>query len=359
MIKKIWSNVYALFLLSLIVVLYASLIGFCGLIFIGGFGILERVPIIGISLVILSLVLGYGIFKGLKPYKPFGVELKQKEAAPKLVELIEEIAKKVGTKTPNRIIFSPHTEIGVYGVFRRTLILGVPTLRYLNTNELKAILAHELGHFGHADTKIGVVIGTFSRTLGLQRQLLHDQGLSGHLMYVIVNWISYALLTILDKIFSLFYSPFSKSREYLADQVAVEVTSSNIFSTALLKYAVYARVFSEASQQYIIPLLKEKKKLINLYQTHQDAFLMNLNADKLEEIKKKVLEEPDSLTHPSIKSRITLEVPIKLTETNPACTLIKEHQELEKLLTEYYTLELGVKSGLLRLNKNRQIEFVN
>jgi len=69
----------------------------------------------------------------------------------------------VRQRPPDRIVLTPDPGIAVYldaGLFaalsgrgRRVLLIGVPSVHGLTVDEFRAILAHEYGHFGHADTR--------------------------------------------------------------------------------------------------------------------------------------------------------------------------------------------------------------
>lgn len=71
---------------------------------------------------------------------------------PVLFELVDEIAAAVGTRTVDTVTLTAELNASVQRVrLRRHLRLGVPLVSALSPNELVALVAHELGHFGNGD----------------------------------------------------------------------------------------------------------------------------------------------------------------------------------------------------------------
>jgi Zn-dependent protease with chaperone function len=91
----------------------------------------------------------------------FGL-VKTASECPRLHETVRTVAQLVDTPPVDEIYLAPGSAIGVhqegrgpfgiFGVKRRVLTLGMSMMRYLTISELKAILAHEYGHFSHKDT---------------------------------------------------------------------------------------------------------------------------------------------------------------------------------------------------------------
>jgi Zn-dependent protease with chaperone function len=82
-----------------------------------------------------------------------------------LRDVLNEVAKRVGTRPVDSVYITPTTEIAVFergGMFKqvtgrseRCLVLGIAVLEGMRVRELKAILAHEYGHFRNEDTAGG------------------------------------------------------------------------------------------------------------------------------------------------------------------------------------------------------------
>jgi Zn-dependent protease with chaperone function len=84
---------------------------------------------------------------------------------PRLRATLDEVADRIGTRTVDAVYVTPSAEVAVFergGMLRqlrghgeRCLVLGAAVLDRMRVRELKAILAHEYGHFRNADTAGG------------------------------------------------------------------------------------------------------------------------------------------------------------------------------------------------------------
>ncbi|MET9373251.1 M48 family metalloprotease [Streptomyces sp. NPDC002992] len=81
---------------------------------------------------------------------------------PKLWRTVRELAEQVGTRAPDEIRLTGEVNaavsedsrlLGLLGG-RRRLYLGLPLMAGLSEDQLRAVLAHEFGHFVHADTRL-------------------------------------------------------------------------------------------------------------------------------------------------------------------------------------------------------------
>ncbi len=83
-------------------------------------------------------------------------------AQPRLWTEIEEAARLAGTRAPDRVLLTGDVNASVseqtrlLGLVRgrRSLSLGVPLLAGLTVPRLRAVLAHEFGHYGNHDTRL-------------------------------------------------------------------------------------------------------------------------------------------------------------------------------------------------------------
>ncbi|GAB2937884.1 M48 family metallopeptidase [Micromonospora polyrhachis] len=89
----------------------------------------------------------------------------QPDQAPQLWQLVHELAGQVGTRVPDEIRIVPEINaavgeesklLGLIGG-RRTLYLGLPLVQALSVDQLRSVLAHELGHYSGRHTRFGAV----------------------------------------------------------------------------------------------------------------------------------------------------------------------------------------------------------
>ncbi|MGX4690163.1 M48 family metalloprotease [Streptomyces sp. JNUCC 63] len=85
---------------------------------------------------------------------------------PRLWALVRELADAAGTRAPDRIVLTGDVNAGVTERPRllgllpgpRRLYLGVPLMTGLSEAQLRAVLAHEYGHFTGGDTRLSAVV---------------------------------------------------------------------------------------------------------------------------------------------------------------------------------------------------------
>jgi len=123
------------------------------------------------KLAIVSLLLAIPVVRGMfmirRPKEDEPVGLKVGEAdEPRLWALVRELAQASGTRVPDEIVLTPDVNAAVSEHPRllgllpgpRRLHLGVPLLTGLSEAQLRAVLAHEYGHFTGGDTRLSALV---------------------------------------------------------------------------------------------------------------------------------------------------------------------------------------------------------
>ncbi|MDX2643010.1 M48 family metallopeptidase [Streptomyces sp. PA03-1a] len=113
---------------------------------------------------LLSIVQGLGAITRAPPLRADAVPVSREEA-PALWELATGIAWQVGARPPDVLLLTGDVNASVsedgaaLGLLsgQRRLHLGLPLLASLTHAELRAVLAHEFGHFSHRHTRFGAV----------------------------------------------------------------------------------------------------------------------------------------------------------------------------------------------------------
>ncbi|MBT2480390.1 M48 family metallopeptidase [Streptomyces sp. ISL-94] len=123
------------------------------------------------KLVIVSVVLAVPIVRGLfmlrtpKGEPPAGVPVTEAQE-PLLWQTVREIARQVGTRAPDEIVLIDEVNAAVSEDARllglrpgtRRLYLGLPLMTGLDEMQLRAVLAHEMGHYANLDTRLTPLI---------------------------------------------------------------------------------------------------------------------------------------------------------------------------------------------------------
>lgn len=122
------------------------------------------------KLYVVSVLLAIPLVRGLFMLRtPKGEELPglpvTEADEPELWRTVRELADKVGTRAPSRIVLTADVNAAVSEDARllgllpgpRRLYLGVPLLQGLTEAQLRAVLAHELGHYSNSDTRLAAL----------------------------------------------------------------------------------------------------------------------------------------------------------------------------------------------------------
>ncbi|MFC9297545.1 M48 family metalloprotease [Streptomyces sp. NPDC057011] len=125
------------------------------------------------KIVIGSVVLAIPIVRGLfmlripRSEPPAGITVTVTEAQePALWEAVHDVARQVGTRAPDEIVLTEDVNAGVSEESSllglrpgtRRLYLGLPLMTGLDEMQLRAVLAHEMGHYANFDTRLTPLI---------------------------------------------------------------------------------------------------------------------------------------------------------------------------------------------------------
>ncbi|TCB97631.1 HtpX-like protease [Micromonospora zingiberis] len=119
-----------------------------------------------LPLIVALGAVAVGLWKAIRTkHEPApGLVLDEREA-PQLWSTVRELATAVGTRAPDEIRLVPEVNaavgeqsrlLGLVGG-RRTLYVGMPLLLGLRVDQLRSVLAHELGHYSGKHTRLGEV----------------------------------------------------------------------------------------------------------------------------------------------------------------------------------------------------------
>lgn len=202
------------------------------------------------------------------------------EEEPVLFDFLNRLADDAGAPRPHRVFLSHQVNASVsYDLSilnlifpsKKNLEIGIGLINVLNVGELKAVLAHEFGHFGQRSMLIGrwvYVAQQIAAYLIAKRDFL-DDFLSGLSRFDIrVAWVGWILMIIVWSIRSLIESCFrlvlmaelalSREMEFHADLVAVSLTGSDALIHALHKLQAADQALDESIDFINLQLSQEK-----------------------------------------------------------------------------------------------------
>ena len=296
-----------------------------------------------------------------------------REEEPKLFAFIDDIVSVVKTDFPKKIYLSPEVNASVFydstfwSMFlpiKKNLQIGVGLINSVSEMELKAILAHEFGHFSQRSMKVGSYVYNVNQII---HNMLYDNdsynsiaqswgSVNGYFAFFtiiavkIVEGIQWILRQVYGVV-NISYHALSRQMEFHADAVAAGVTGSKPLITSLLRLDLADHSFNTVLNYYE-KNIPDSISTENIYS--QQSFVMNFIAAKsklevennLPQLtpdffnrynKSKLIIENKWGTHPSIEDRIKeLEkLNLKTTEENTslAIGLFKDGKQLQNKFT--------------------------
>lgn len=186
--------------------------------------------------VVFAWMLARSLFVRIDP--PVGRRLTAQEA-PQLFAAVEEIRKKLGVPKIHAILLETDMNAAVYetprfgGVFgwRRHLLIGLPLMLTLSPAELRAVLAHELGHLSGRHGRVGAwayrLRETWSRVLG---GLSQNRGAISKGVRRLLEWYvdHFMVITLVQ----------ARAQELAADRSSAELTDAATAARSLAWTAV-------------------------------------------------------------------------------------------------------------------------
>ncbi len=210
----------------------------------------------GLPAAFLAVFMLKALFFVKRGHESEDIEL-TKDSEPKLFEFLYKLADEAGAPRPHRVYVSPRVnacvfyDLSILNLFfpsKKNLEIGLGLVNVLNLGELKAVLAHEFGHFAQKSMAVGSWVYIAHQIAGHiinQRDIL-DRFVMGvsrfDLRIAWVGWILrlviWSIRSLMDTVFSLVVMAqraLSREMEFQADLVAVSLTGSDALINALHK----------------------------------------------------------------------------------------------------------------------------
>jgi Zn-dependent protease with chaperone function len=185
-----------------------------------------------------------------------GLEVTEK-SHPQLFSFLNSIADQAHAPRPKRVFLSPLVNARVFYdlsvlnlVFpsRKNLEIGLGLVNVLTVSELKAVLAHEFGHFSQRSMAIGIWVYVAQQIAShiVYKRDAWDRFIKGissiHIYTIWIGWllslIVWSIRSLMDSLFRLVIiaqGSLSRQMEFHADLVAVSITGSDELIHALYK----------------------------------------------------------------------------------------------------------------------------
>lgn len=211
---------------------------------------------IGACAAFLAIFMLKALFFMQRGGTPDDVEVTEEEQ-PRLFQFLYRIADEAGAPRPKRVYLSGRVNAAVFYDLsilnllfpsRKNLEIGLPLVNVLTLSEVKAVLAHEFGHFAQRTMAIGIWVYIARQIAG--HVIAKRDALDEFLKFLSridlrIAWIGWVLSLIVWSIRSLMDTllslvvlaqrALSRQMEFQADLVAVSLTGSDELIHALHK----------------------------------------------------------------------------------------------------------------------------
>lgn len=309
-------------------------------------GLLGLGALLGGALMVISL---WRMTKP-RPQELIAHQIKRREAEP-LWRFVDDVAAKIDARPPDHIVVglmpnffataAPLTTPDSEGVLRgETLYISAPLTRLFTDDELRAVIAHELGHFSGEDTAYSLRFAPVYRRIATALHALrNEEGELRHLGSAPAD----ALLRYLLETFGRNERAISRLREFEADRIGVAASSADALGLSLAKVAVYAALWEKVRRDNV-ERLNAGKISRNLSRVYADSARFDVGNQLIDKILNAVLEAQISHptdSHPALAERyraigfepgaLTIETLTRQGEVG--CGLFPSLEDVEEALT--------------------------
>lgn len=294
------------FLLLLLGFIGALLIGLIALMSSGGSVVFVKllIPILLFAAVILQ-----AIFRALwiKIPAPEGYEIHPHQA-PELFQFLRETRAKLRSPRLHHVLITDDfnaaivqvPRLGALGWSANYLVIGLPLMQALTTEQFESVLAHEMGHLSRSHGWVSVWILRFRYTWAtLMEQLEAQETVGSSIIESFIQWYA--------PYFNAYTFVLARMREYEADQAAatlvgVRATAEALIETEIksqyLEQSYWRNILRKASQQPSPPT--------GIYAEIPMAFRQPLPSDLITSTLKNTLAIKTGYddTHPALNDRL-------------------------------------------------------
>jgi Zn-dependent protease with chaperone function len=224
------------------------------------------------------------------------------DAQPALFELIKNVATVTQQKMPRDVYLIPEVNAwvarrgGTMGVGgRRVMAVGVSLLSVLTVSELRAVLAHEFGHFHGGDTRLGRwVYQTSAALIRTVQSLEEDESI------LQVPFVLYA------RLFLRVSRAVSRHQELAADRLSAEMIGAQALASGLTKIHGAGLAFGAYWSTEIAPVVNAGYRP-PLADGFRRFVAGSLGAPAIQSAVQRALEDPDRHaydSHPPLADRL-------------------------------------------------------
>lgn len=300
------------------------------------------------QMVIVTLVVAFAVFRGIffisrsRGAHDAGVPIDE-HSQPELVGLVRSVAQEMQTEPPARLFLVPDVNAGVretggsFGLRRgeRVMVIGVPYIAVLTVDQLRAVIAHELGHYAGGDTLLSALTYRAGASIGRTIANVGDDTWLGRLF----DAYGRRYLRISQRV--------RRRQELSADASAVRLAGRESHVTSLRRAMVTAGAFDHFLRLYLAPLWKRGCDTENAFEGFRALLADPKRQQELATLEEAIHgEETDPYdSHPSLAERLAHaeqlpEGPTAGHDARPARDLLVDADDVERRVGAVLTRQL-------------------
>jgi Zn-dependent protease with chaperone function len=300
------------------------------------------------QLVIATGVIGFAILRGIffinrSAGAPVAGVAVDDKSQPELVGVIRSVAEEMGTEPPARIFLVPDVNAfvlqtgGLLGMRpgERVMAVGLPLIEALTVDQLRSVVAHELGHYAGGDTRLGGLTYRAGASIGRTIDNVGHDSLIGKLFDAYGRM--YLRLSLRVR----------RRQELTADAAAVRLAGRENHMTALRRGEVTAYAYDHFLRSYLVPLWERGCDAENAFEGYRSLLADRTRQEELDALEMAVQEgttDPYD-SHPSLAERLAHaqglpEGPSAGHDPRPARDLLAGAEDLEREVGALLTREL-------------------
>ncbi len=293
---------YFVLLASALLTVYAT-----GLLALGIFSLSINLftLLIGLGLIAMGLLLVVFMLKFLfqrNETQETSDVLITRNQEPQLFALIDEVVSQLDVKPPKKVFLAPDVNASVFynssfwSMFfpvRKNLRIGLGLMNALNREELRAVIAHEFGHFSQRSMAVGSYVYTVNQVIfnlvnndeGFNNLANRIASISAYIypfVWVAMKVVQGArwLLAQMYKVINLSYLGLSREMEYHADAVAAALGGGHGLASGLRRIDLASNCYQQAVN-FAGERLGALERIPNIYSIQTDRLLHAAAKDQL------------------------------------------------------------------------------
>jgi len=222
---------------------------------------------------------------------------------PRLFAALRGVAEATGQEMPAEVYAIPRVNAfvaqrgGMMGFFsRRVMGLGIPLMQSMTVGELKAVIAHEFGHFHGGDTRLGPFIYKTRSAIGRTVTNLRSTGSS----------LLHAPFEAYGMLFLRITHGISRAQEFAADRLAATTVGSAPLVSGFEKISAVAAAYDGFLDSELAPAFEGgyRPPMVQGFASFLEAPKVAEAMGTISEGARKEVESDPFDTHPPTAARI-------------------------------------------------------